>query len=435
MKRKINVRLCARVAALVIAAIMLCIFTVSCGGSAALLRYGDNEISLSFYELMLSRMKGELARKKLDVESDSEFWSYTDASGKTREQYYGELVLDRCKNYLAALELFEKEGLTLTDAELAAIDEEIAFYVDYDGQGSRDKLDAMLSKYGTDTDGLREIYVIEAKYKKLMATLYGSDYSLISDGVKKEFYEKNYHRFKQIFVSNFFYEYQKDEQGNVIYFDPETGKPVYDTKNGKVIYVDGYSIKDQYGQPIYYDETATIIYDHSKGYPTPELDGNGEAIKYYYTEEEMRIRVAEMQEMLAGLKNGNYSAFEAEMPRWELYEGADEYYPDGYYLSSVESHGYEQYMLDILSALENMGKGEIRTVESDQGYHVIMKYELDEGKFRDAAYAEWFASFNEAVMSMLFLDKCKSFYGDIVIDTESLGKARSIRYIGVNYNF
>ena len=170
MKRKINVRLCTRVAALVIAAIMLCIFTVSCGGSGALLKYGDNEISLSFYELMLSRMKGELARKKLDVESDSEFWSYTDASGKTREEYYGELVLDRCKNYLAALELFETEGLTLTDAELAAIDEEIAFYIEYDGQGSRNKLDAILSKYGTDTDGLREIYVIEAKYKKLMAT-------------------------------------------------------------------------------------------------------------------------------------------------------------------------------------------------------------------------------------------------------------------------
>lgn len=429
----------SRIMAFALVAVILCATLAGCANTVKdpILESGKQQISLAFYEFMLSRMKGELARDKNDVSAQSDFWSQSVTStGQTREQYYNALVLEQCKNYLAAAMLFDEEGLTLSDAELAEIDEEIAFYVEYDGKKSEEKLDAILSKYGADTDELRSIYIIEAKYRKLMTRLYGTDGSQISDTVKEEYYEQNYYRFKQILVSNFYYEYQKDELDNVIYFDPETSKPIYDTKNGEVHYDDdGERVVDSFGVVIYFDEQGNVLYDTEKGYPTPILDENGEAIVYKYTDAEMAERYACVLGLMNKLQKGNYAAFEAEMPKWEIYSGADDYYPDGYYLSRIESDGYGQYMLDILSSLEDMDNGDIGYIESEHGYHIVMKYALDEGKFGDGEYAEWFASFNESLQNKLFLDRCGKIYQNITVNEENLKKARSIVQIGTNYNY
>ncbi len=423
-----------RAVSALLAAIMLSVSMAGCSARVKdpIMEYENYGISKSFYEFMLSRTKGELGRKKLDVEPASELWTKkVEATGESFEQYYNRATLDKCRNYLAAMVLFDKEGFKLANDAIAEIDEEIEFYLQYDGNGSEKKLDAILSKYGVSAEELREIYIMEAKYRELISKLYGS----ISDGVKQEYYEQNYVRFKQIFISNFYYKYQTDEQGNVIYFDPETSKPIYDIENGKVIYVEGYSIKDQFDQPIYYDENGRIVYDTEKGYPTPELDENGEAVTYKYTDEQMKEREAEAKALGESLMAGNYAAFEAEMPKWELYEGSDEYYADGYYLSRIESHGYQKYMLDILEKLEGMNDGDIGTVESDMGYHIIMKYELDDGKFGNSEYAEWFASFESSLQNKLFLDRCAKFYFDIKINDETLAGARSIKQMGTNYNY
>ncbi len=427
------------IAAALIALLMLCAAISGCTDKKpedSVIEYESYGISREFYELMLSRWKGDLAREGHDVEPASDFWSIKlkDEQGKeiSMEQTYNKAVLDICKNYLAAVVLFDREGLKLSDGTIAEIDDEIAFFIDYHGQGSRDKLDAILSKYGTDTDGLREIYIIEAKYRAVINYYYGGG---ISDTVSQEYYEQNYYRFKQIFVSNFYYKYQTDGQGNVIYFDPETSKPIYDTENGRVIYDEGWSRKDEFGQEIYFDEQGKILYNTEKGLPTPELDDKGEAVRYEYTDSEMAERIEKMQELQGELKAGNFAAFEAEMPAWALYEGTDDYYPDGYYLSRIESKKYPEYLMSILMKLENMEVGEIRTVESDDGYHIIMKYELDDGKFKNAEYAEWFDAFSESLRNKLFLDKCKSFYADIKTVAENISKARSIKQVGVNYNY
>lgn len=395
------------------------------------------QISLSMYEFMLARMKGALGRNKYDVSPQSEFWAKKHAgTDKTNEQYYNDVTLDNCKNYLAALVIFEQEGLVLPKSALDAIEEEISFYIDYDGQGDEEKLNAILSKYGVDTEQLRKIYTVEAKYEYLIAELYGSDASLISDTVKEDYYREHYMRFKQILVSNFYYEYQRDEQGNVIYFDPEDSKPIYDTENGIYLYDDnGNRLLDSYGKTMCFDTEGNILYDKEKGYPAATLDDKGEAIKHYYTDEQMQERVAKMQKLLDQVGAKKYSEFEAHMPEWELFESPDEYYADGYYLSALESAAYEDYMLDILDTLKEMNDGDIDTVESDYGYHVIMKYPLDAGKYADADYAEWFASFNSSIINKLFLDKCAHFYDKIAVNTDNLGKARSIKSISSNFDY
>ncbi len=417
---------------------LACAFAlVSCADKVKdpVLEYGDCKISLSMYELMLSRMKGTLARNKYDVTPLGGFWEEKHAGSElSNEEYYNGSVLDSCKNYLAALVIFEEEGLTLSEAALSEIDEEIQFYIDYDGGGSAEKLDAILSKYGTDTEELRRIYETEAKYEAVIAYLYGSDASLISDRVKEQYYRENYFRFKQILVSNFYYKYETDDMGNVIYFDSESGLPLYDSENGVFHYdTNDKRVVDAYGVAIRFDKDGNVLYDTENGTPAPVTDGQGNAVKHYYSEAEMALRLESANGLAALAQDGGFSAFESKMPEWEIYEGADGYYPDGYYLSDIEASAYGEDILAILSCLKEMSVGDARVVESDNGYHVIVKYELDKGKFSEDGYEDWFEAFNDSLVTKLFVERCERLYPSITVTDAFSKRAKSIRSIGINY--
>jgi len=330
-----------------------------------IMEYDGEGISLEMYEFVLSRMKGSLARLGYDVSATSSFWTEMHGdSGLTNEEFYTNAVIDTCKNYLAALAMCQEEGIELSDYTLEAIDEEIAFYVDYDGKGSVEKLDLILSKYGTTTEGLRKIYEVEAKYNLIISELYGEDASLIAGNVKDEHYKANYYRFKQILISNFYYEYVTDKQGDVIYYDSESGKPIYDTKGEYHYTEDGVRIVDEYGVAIRYDEDGNILYDKENGKPAPTKDSDGKAIEHKYSEEEMTERIGKIEGILAAAANKNYAAFEAEIPNWQVYAGAGEYCPDGYYLSDIEISAYDKSMRDILAELKTMAVGEVRVVRA-----------------------------------------------------------------------
>ena len=420
-------------------ALVLCIIPLSsCAEEVKdpVMEHGENAISLEIYEFLLSRTKATLARRGYDVSANSEFWGKEyGTSGLTNEQYYSKVAAETCKKYLAALAVFDEEGMTLSDAKLAAIDEEIGFYIEYDGKGDEAKLDAILAKYGTSTEGLRKMYELEAKYNAVITALYGSGASQIAGNVKDEYYKENYHRFKQILIANYYYEYVVDTEGDTVYFDPENGKPIYDT-SGEYHYDDkGNRIVDDYGVAIRYDKDGNILYDTKKGKPAPTKDENGKAIEHKYTDEEMAERVAKIEGIIAAANGGNYAAFEKEMPDWVVYAGADEYCPDGYYFSDIEAGAYDENMIKLLTALKGMNVGEVRAVEGENGYHVIMKYELDAGKYENSGYAEWFLEFDASLINKLFADKCAKYYDGITINQENIDKATSIRNIGVNYDY
>lgn len=426
----------------VLAISLMPISLVSCSGSRTevkdpILSYDGQQISLSFYEFLLSRMKGTLARNKYNV-GDPDFWSgRLDGSDQTYEDYFNSSIFENCKNYLAALVFFEEENLKLSDSVLSSIDEEIAFYIDYDGKKSEEKFNSLIQKYGVDADSLRQAYVNEAKYEAVIKHLYGTNASLVAAEVKNQYYKDNYYRFKQILIANYYYEFETDGEGNVIYYDDESAEPLYDTQNGRKIYdADGNSIKDSYGNPIYYDADGNIIYDKVNGKPSVVLDENGEGKQFLYSDEQMLERAEQANYLFDSLERGDYSEFENKQKEYDgldLIESAA--YSDGYYLSEIEKSRYENYMLDILEKLENMEDGELTLLETDFGHHVIMKYPLDNGKYADSNYSEWFASFNSSLVNKLFLDKASKIFPQIKVNEDNFSKARSIREIGINFDY
>ena len=146
---KMSTKISIKITCAILCLVMLCATFCACANQVKtpVLEYEGQGISLEMYEFLLSRMKGTLARNKYDVTPLSEFWSEKHpGSEKTNEEYYNDAILENCRNYLAALIIFEEEELRLTSSDIAAMEEEIAFYIDYDCKGDKKKFDAILSK-------------------------------------------------------------------------------------------------------------------------------------------------------------------------------------------------------------------------------------------------------------------------------------------------
>ena len=223
-----------------------------------------------------------------------------------------------------------------------------------------------------------------------------------------------------------------------MYFDDDSGKPIYDTKNGTVKYDDGgMRIRDSFGEIIYYDKDGKIIYDTVKGKPAAKLDGDGNAIKYEYTEEQLAERLALAQSISDSIAKGDVDSFEAKLKEINADELIFEAYPDGYYLSRTESNSYVgySYIIEILDALEDMEVGEIDCIESEFGYHVIMKYQLDSGRYNDGEYADWFNDFTDNIISDLFVLRLKEMVSEITFNEENVSGATSIKDIGINFDY
>ena len=89
----------------------------------------------------------------------------------------------------------------------------------------------------------------------------------------------------------------------------------------------------------------------------------------------------------------------------------------------------------MLEGLKTAEVGDTVLVESEYGYHVIMKYALDEGKYADGNYAEWFTAFNDSLIAELFAEKCQPIKANITVNEENLKAAESIKTVGTNTDY
>ena len=108
-------------------------------------------------------------------------------------------------------------------------------------------------------------------------------------------------------------------------------------------------------------------------------------------------------------------------------------YPNGYYFRTNTPYNYD-YINAIVTKLNTMQDGDIGLVETDYGYHVIMKYRLDTGAYDKEENAEWFSDFGSGVVDWLFKQKCAEYVGNIVFDEEA-AIGIDMRSAAPNYNY
>ncbi len=259
---------------------------------------GGNKISVAMYSLITSLMKGNDAyyiRQEYGDYNSASYWNQIvdPDTQMTMKEYYQYMIDLKITNYLAALDLFDELGLELTDEELAKIDEELAVFVEQDGNGSKNVLNKeILAKFGANYDTLREYKIINAKISKLSAYLYGSNASKVSDTIKQDYFKENYLAFKMILIPTYSYAYNTDKYGNDVYYKVDSeGKPqkekgddgktyfvvAYDKENGIMLDVDsdGKNDVDSLGYTLYYTyDNLAIYYDKENGV-TYDTDGDG----------------------------------------------------------------------------------------------------------------------------------------------------------------
>lgn len=399
------------------------------------------KVSVNTYELLLSRMMGALARAQgLSIEND-DFWTVVvDSDNTTYEEYLREAILENAKTYAVGVYLFDEVyGLTLPKETVDAIDQELKEFVEYDGDGSKAAFNQVLSEFGVNYDILRQTYIMEAKIDALKVHLYGQAASKIADSVKDEYCRENYVRFKQVFLASYYYVCETDANGDDIYYTENSlGNKIvcYDKENGKTqTDKNGNVIKDKDGYEVYFTEDGKIAYDKKNGNTAFVFDKDGQPVVGDYTKEELVEIKKEANTILDKIPAGEYDAFEIFMEQRGEDEDAQTY-ANGYYLHhDPANYASYPYLESIVEALADMEVGEVALVESDYGYHVIMKYPMEKGAYADKDNEDWFEGFTEGLVEDMFMSLCKEHMDKVTVDEEILATVPPMREIGKNYYY
>lgn len=444
------------------ALIFLCMSLASCAKLGKPLMTLDKNgtkvsISVNIYELMLSRMKATLVNGGLTIggmtAKSEAFWNYTSKFDQgvemTLDEYYRKCIQDNCRTYLVSLYLFEEMGLALTSADIADVDDRLNELLLTDGNGSKTKLNSILSEFGVNYDILREAYLIEKKVAAVQTALFGENASLIGDDIKTEFMEKNYVHFRQIFLPSYHFCCETDENGNDIYYyssGENEGHIYYDVHNGVVGYnEDGSKITDKNGDVVYFVNDGnykTIAYDMINGKRSYLMDKDDPTAYQTkdMTESELDALEARANSLLERVQTASYSDFEKTItleadkssPNNDMTE-----HPDGYYLDRTVDYaasGSEyQYLTEIIAKLDTMQDGEVALIPSSFGYHIIMKYPYTAGAYASEVNTVWFEKFNTKLIEEKFLERCNEHYPDIKLDEALLATAPTMKEVAINY--
>lgn len=421
---KKSIRILALCLALMLA---LSAFTGCSGNADVLMKVNDREASVNLYQLMLSIRKGEMAFAIVQGygnANSSAFWdTVIDSASTTYDDYYTAEVLGKLKSYLAALALFDELGLTLPDSYVKAVDEEMKALVDEDGKGSKSKLNTILAEFGANYDILREYKLMVKEVEYLILSLYGQDGAKISSTLKEAYLKENYVAFKQILLSNFYYLYQTDKNGDDIYYNAD-GSIAYDTKNG--------TLKVENGESVYYHEDGKIAYNKEEGRRQPVLDEKGNQLTQSYTKEEMLDRMNQIIDLRDIAASGSAELFEKLRLAYSDEELGADYDGDTLnYLAtnvSYSSISTSWKTLDTIAAkLEDMEIGELAIVQTDAGLHLLRKYPTETGAYADTRYTQWFSDsmyriydFNSNLMNALLNERIATYAAEITVDTALL---------------
>ena len=433
IRRLLSVILCL---ALLVGAVSL---TACSSKSPVLLELDGIEITSNQYQFFLSRVKGSLYYTGYNVESEK-FWNMIiDDKNNTYDDYFRNAVLEDARRYIAALTIFEEKGLVLPQSYMDQIDEDITEYLR--DAGSKSSLNTLLGAYGVNMDMLREIYVMEAKYDYLQKVIYGEDGELLAAETRMAYLDEHAVCFKQVLIRAFDYVYEKDTNGDDIYYLPsennaKVNNVAYDKEAGNVRLDEfGKIITDKNGDDVYYLTNGSIAYDKVNGVRAMVYDEKGNLKTVPYSTEVLAEHKAAAEELLAKVAKGDYAAFESLMEEYGIDE-EDAFISDGAYcfLYTTGDNSYD-YLNDIADVLAECQEGELRMVSSEYGYNVVMKYPIPSDAITNPDYEDWFTDLTDRIIAKQFHTMCKPYMEKVTVDAEVFAALPSMKDIATNTSY
>ena len=404
-----------------------------------LLTLDDHTISVNQYQFLLSRVKGSLGYAGYNVESSS-FWDMIiDENNTTYDAYFKNAALDDARRYLAALAMFEERGLSLPQETLDKIDQEIEDYIEE--AGGKSALNSKLGSYGINVDMLKDLYIMEAKYAYLKDTVYGPNGELLAAEARLAYVKEHGVAFRQVLIRAFDYVYEKDLNGDDIYYLPNENNSkvsniAYDKEAGDVRLDEfGKIVTDKNGNDVYYLPNGKIAYDKVNGVRSYTYDEKGQIKTEKYSAEVLAEHKAAAEEIMISIEKGDYLAFEALLEEYEI-SGDDAFVTDGElgFLYTTGDNSYD-YLNDIADALAACDAGEIRMISSEYGYNVVMKYAIPDDAITNADYKDWFGDLTTRVIAKQFHTLCKPYMEKVQLDEEAFASLPSMKEVASNLDY
>ena len=389
-----------RIAALMLAAIMMTISLASCSGmGTTVMELGGTVITENMIEFWLSRYKaqfvyyyGDAICQQYDLDNIEQFWPIKDesGSGKSYDEIMSEFIYENAETYLCALYLFDQYGLSLPKETENEIDSYIDELCQQNASGSKSEFNAILESYGINRSQLRELYLIDEKVDYLQEYLFGTNGTLGVTKVDKDnYYRENYVRMRQICI--------------FINECPEV------------------------------DSAGDYV-----------LDSNGN-IKYRdMTAAETQAARERADAALKKINSG--TAFATVHSEYDENSMDDAY--ASIYMSKDSAMGGDASLEKIYTELQNMNAGDIRLIETESSLHIVEKLELQEGAYDDSANVDFFTfydpelenyiTFEAYLREPLFLnfiaESLEKFSADIKIDQDAL-KKKKLSNVKANYYY
>ena len=396
------------------------------------LTLGNETLTVNMYELMLSRMRGQLYSNQYPV-NESRFWTMVwNEAGQTYEDYFNAEVLRQCRQYLAAWYMYtEVYGLSLSAEDYASVDEYLDGLLYTDADGNRTQFNRILAAYGVNMDILREVYLVETRITHLKDHLS----SIIADTVRSEYYTSNYACFLKLVKSSYALVYEKDSNGDEIRYTDETFEHIaYDKENGTVL-LDGNNnpYADEHGDAIYYyEDTGRIAYDTENGVRN-NVDEDGDSVGDYvaYDDETLAGIKAEAESLYAQSKTLSAEEFRTlAKEHSDKFSSSDE--GNGAFLNLSVYYSAE-LLSDVADGLKTVQPGETAFVETDEGYYILRRLHLPENGWSDKANESWFSDFETAVVEKMYDTLTRDYMDRISENDKVRDKLPSIANVGTNW--
>lgn len=201
----------------------------------------------------------------------------------------------------------------------------------------------------------------------------------------------------------------RDDEGYRIYYaDDKKTAVAYDKINGvpaTVVNENGDTVPeiDDNGNQIYRKWVYAYITDPAKSSVKYEADKNGKMIEKKYGPEEMERRL-----WWAGKIYDACMKVTDRADREETFLSFAEMYSDasvgnGMYFMKDMAHAYSDVptLEKIGTKLQEIAVGDLHVLQSDTGYHVILRCEPDSGAWGNEENSQWFSTSRHSMIAML----------------------------------
>ncbi len=185
-----------------------------CGSTdKAVMSWGESVITENVFRYYLSYYKNIYLKTYTDMEDTSAYYQTVMPDGRTAEQVLFDMTIENVKLTLICMELFRKEGLTISDALRDDIDVYLADMVKEYADGDKNALNQELAKYGVNLKMLADIYIEQEKSGFLYDYYYGEGgIQALTDEQKDSWYREHYSHIMHLYVNNAYY-YPVNEAG------------------------------------------------------------------------------------------------------------------------------------------------------------------------------------------------------------------------------